>query len=443
VDAETTNLPTVNGASIHTSPAFTTDIHAATAGGATVGTAALPFSDLYIAGTSGTPATNHYKITGASTGGERTITLPNQNLSLAGTMTDGKLCTYTASGTIINCATDPSGFTGGTLTSLLTLRTGTTGAGTSPVKFVSGPVMTTPEAGAMEFTTDALYFTTTTGPNRKTVAFIDSAQTWTGVQSLTSPAIATSITTADASFTAFAGATTLLTLGGTGASASVFAPSTLDSTTSTTGAIRTSGGLSAAKNVFIGEDLTVLGADITLLSASAGAKITGGDRTITLAGTSANAESLVFTMGSNDNIVTVSSGTGATQLGFSALNLVTTGTITGGIPSVGTFASPTTSSGTYSLAAANAWGSMIFYNDTDTLALPAAVAGMNVCIYATSTNLTTIDPNGTDVIVVDGVANAAGDAFTLAAAAGNFVCLLADAANHWVTLGAKGTLSPL
>jgi len=68
----------------------------------------------------------------------------------------------------------------------------------------------------------------------------------------TSPTITTSLLCADASFTAFAGATTLLTLGGTGASASLFAPSTLDATSSTTGAIRTSGGISAAKNLFVG-----------------------------------------------------------------------------------------------------------------------------------------------------------------------------------------------
>ena len=68
----------------------------------------------------------------------------------------------------------------------------------------------------------------------------------------TSPAFTTSITTDSVSFTAFAGATTLLTIGGTGASASLFMPSTLDTTSPTTGAIRTSGGISAAKALNIG-----------------------------------------------------------------------------------------------------------------------------------------------------------------------------------------------
>ena len=73
----------------------------------------------------------------------------------------------------------------------------------------------------------------------------------------TSPTITTSLLCADASFTAFAGATTLLTIGGTGASASMFAPSTLDATSSTTGAIRTSGGISAAKAINAGTTVTV------------------------------------------------------------------------------------------------------------------------------------------------------------------------------------------
>lgn len=76
----------------------------------------------------------------------------------------------------------------------------------------------------------------------------------------TSPDFTTSVTTSSTSFTAWAGATTLLTLGGTGASASIFAPSTLDATTSTTGAIRTSGGISAAKALNVGTTITGGGA---------------------------------------------------------------------------------------------------------------------------------------------------------------------------------------
>lgn len=112
-------------------------------------------------------------------------------------------------------------------------------------------------------TLDGTDSTTMTFPSTSaTIARTDAGQTFTGVQNFTSPDVTTSITTASTSFTAFAGATTLLTIGGTGASASLFAPSTLDTTSSTTGAIRTSGGISAAKALNIGTNATIAGAII-------------------------------------------------------------------------------------------------------------------------------------------------------------------------------------
>ena len=42
------------------------------------GSATLPFKDIFLAGSSETPATNNFKITGASTSGTRTITLPDE-----------------------------------------------------------------------------------------------------------------------------------------------------------------------------------------------------------------------------------------------------------------------------------------------------------------------------------------------------------------------------
>lgn len=55
----------------------------------------------------------------------------------------------------------------------VTIKAGTATAGTAPLKFASGTVLGTPEVGAMEFNTDALYFTITTGPTRKTIAYTD------------------------------------------------------------------------------------------------------------------------------------------------------------------------------------------------------------------------------------------------------------------------------
>jgi hypothetical protein len=45
------------------------------AAGSDIGSAPLPWKDLYLAGTSGTPGTNNFKITGASTSGTRVVTL--------------------------------------------------------------------------------------------------------------------------------------------------------------------------------------------------------------------------------------------------------------------------------------------------------------------------------------------------------------------------------
>ena len=64
-----------------------------------------------------------------------------------------------------------------TFTGTQTFRTGTTGAGTSPYKMVSGPLMTAPEVGAHEFLTDKFYATITTGAARKEFTLNDAALT--------------------------------------------------------------------------------------------------------------------------------------------------------------------------------------------------------------------------------------------------------------------------
>lgn len=134
--------------------------------------------------------------------------------------------------------------------------------------------------------------TTMTFPTTSaTLARTEAAQTFTGVQSFTSPDITTSITTGSTSFTAWSGATTLLTIGGTGASASLFAPSTLDTTSSTTGAIRTSGGISAAKAMWVGTDLTVNGG-ATIIG-----NLTVNGTTTTVNSTTVTIADPIFTLG--------------------------------------------------------------------------------------------------------------------------------------------------
>lgn len=62
----------------------------------------------------------------------------------------------------------------------VTIRAGTATAGTAPLKFTSGTLLTSPEAGAVEFNSNSLYFTITTGTVRKKVAIYDDSSGATG-----------------------------------------------------------------------------------------------------------------------------------------------------------------------------------------------------------------------------------------------------------------------
>lgn len=145
--------------------------------------------------------------------------------------------------TIVAGAITPTTVNGNTFTTGTYTLTGTAG---KTLTFTNSITLTGTDA-------QTYTFPTTTA----TIARTDAGQTFTGVNTFTSPATTTSITTGSASFTAWAGATTLLTFGGTGASASTFMPSTLDASSSITGAIRTSGGISAAKQLWVGTSLNV------------------------------------------------------------------------------------------------------------------------------------------------------------------------------------------
>jgi len=60
-------------------------------------------------------------------------------------------------------------------TAVLHLKAGAAGAGLAPLKLTSGPVLTTPEAGAVDFLTDDLSFTITTGVARKQIVLTDGS----------------------------------------------------------------------------------------------------------------------------------------------------------------------------------------------------------------------------------------------------------------------------
>lgn len=55
----------------------------------------------------------------------------------------------------------------------ITIRAGTSSAGTAPLKFTSGVLVSIPEVGAVEFAANHLYYTQPTGPTRMTLLAVD------------------------------------------------------------------------------------------------------------------------------------------------------------------------------------------------------------------------------------------------------------------------------
>lgn len=130
---------------------------------------------------------------------------------------------------------------GGTYTGQIITAAGSTASNSAGLKLQSGALQTTAQAGAIEFLTDGLYFTKTTGPTRMaiplgpaagpitftgptaarsialpnlnfTVARSDGANTFTGVQTMTSPALTTPAITGLATGSGVASAATASTL---------------------------------------------------------------------------------------------------------------------------------------------------------------------------------------------------------------------------------------
>lgn len=99
-------------------------------------------------------------------------------------------------------------------TALLHIAAGTTAASSAPLKLTSGPLMTSAEAGAVEFLTDKFYGSITTGPARKELALWDAAGTSGRV-----PYVTTNGRLLDSANFAWSNANTALNIGGTAGAA--------------------------------------------------------------------------------------------------------------------------------------------------------------------------------------------------------------------------------
>lgn len=136
--------------------------------------------------------------------------------------------------------------------------------------------------------------------------------------------------------------------------------------------------------------------------------------------------------GQNDQSNTMtSSATGWTM----NLNLVVTGTISGGVVTNSDANGMT--SGEMTTVGLN--GTMFWATGAGTWALPSAAAGMSFCVYSTTAAAIVINPDDGDIIVLNGTALSAGDSITSASGAGDFICLMGKDANTWYTLGRSGT----
>ena len=178
-------------------------------------------------------------------------------------------------------------------------------------------------------------------------------------------------------------------------------------------------------------DLTVGGADLTLKSD--GVKLTGSNGSLTILGLGdGQDEDVKIDLNTTANTIVVSSpASSATTVSLSALNLVTTGTISGAIPS-------TTDADGQTLSAAQQYGYAHWATGAGTTNLVTAVAGMSLVVYSTTAAAVVINPANDDVIILDGTALSAGDSITSASGAGDFIALVSHENGKWVTMGRSG-----
>jgi len=131
--------------------------------------------------------------------------------------------------------------------------------------------------------------------------------------------------------------------------------------------------------------------------------------------------------------VTVTSPGGGTLVDFSALNLSTTGTVSGGsLTPVTDDADDFDDTGPDIFAGANLYGGTFIANGTGIINLPAVAVGMNFTIITLGAIAVTINPDDANQILADGVLLDNGDALLNNSTAGDIAVCQYYQAGDWV-----------
>jgi fibronectin-binding autotransporter adhesin len=281
------------------SVAINTSLLPGSAAGADLGSGTLPFGQLFLAGTSASPAANNFKITGASTSGTRTITLPDASGTVA----------VSASGNIALSAAGNITFTGtlgvasgGTGAVTLTSNGVLLGNGTGAITAVTGN-----SGECLLATAGAPAFGTCPGSGGVT-----SVDTLSGVITINNTSGSGSAITIDNATTAAKG---IASFNSTNFSVSSGAVNTVQNINTTATPTFGTLSLTAASSLSLGTSSSASGAIVF--------KGSGGNGTITLQAPSApntgNFTLSLPTITANDTICTLTlancSGSGVTTIG--------------------------------------------------------------------------------------------------------------------------------
>jgi hypothetical protein len=173
--------------------------------------------------------------------------------------------------------------------------------------------------------------------------------------------------------------------------------------------------------------------DITI--AAAGVKLTGANGALTILGLGdGQDEDVKIDLNTTANTITISSpASSADTVSFSALKMVTTGTIMGAINVVA-------DADSHTVTAPESYGTFFLAGGVGTWDLPeVTAAGQNLCIFSTTAAAITISPHANDGIMNGAARNANGHNIVSTAAIGAYVCLIADSGDGWTVLGKSGT----